>query len=392
MDKKEGILLTEFLYKLFSGKAQTKADARRRIGTGASIVGIVTNVLLFLGKFLVGTLVGSIAMRADGINNLSDAGSSLISLISFKISAKPADRKHPYGHARIEYVASMIVSFLVLYIGIDLFAESVDKIIHPAETAFSIVSVAVLGTSVLFKLCLAIFNKSLGKRIDSDVMKATAADSLSDALATTAVLVSMIITRLTGFETDAYMGIVVAVIILIAGIKILLETKDHILGTAPDSEIIESVRAIIERYPEALGIHDMYIHNYGPGRTVASFHIEVDGNEDVFRTHDAIDNMEKQIAEELGIECTIHMDPIVTDDERVSELRERVRAKVREIDERLNIHDFRFVEGHTHTNLIFDVVAPFELKTDDDALVAEVKSKVTELSSEYFAVVTVDRE
>ena len=385
--------MTEFLYKLLAGKkAKSPAEARGRIGTGASIIGIIANVFLFLGKFIVGTLVGSISMRADGINNLSDAGSSVISLISFKISSKPADRKHPFGHARIEYVASMVVSFLVLYIGIELIVESVNKIIAPVATEFSIISMIVLGASVLVKLCLALFNSRLGKRIDSDVMKATAADSFSDAIATTAVLASMLITKFTGFETDAYMGLIVAAIIIAAGVKILLETKDHILGKAPDEEIIASLKEIIDRYPEAIGIHDMRLHNYGPGRTVASFHVEVDGSDDVFVIHDAIDNMEKQISEELAIECTIHMDPIVTDDCRINELREKTRAKVREIDERLNIHDFRFVEGRTHTNLIFDVVAPFELKMDDEKLVREVGAKVKEISNEYFAVVTVDRE
>ena len=385
--------MTEFLYRLFTGgKCLSKSDARQRIGTWASIVGIITNVLLFAGKFLMGTLVGSISMRADGINNLSDAGSSVISLISFKISSKPADRKHPYGHARIEYVASMIVSFLILHIGLDFLMESIDKLLHPTSTEFSIVSIVVLGVSVLIKLALALFNSSLGKKIDSDVMKATAADSLSDALATTAVLISMLVMRFAGFDTDAYMGIIVAAIILVAGIKILAETKDHILGTAPDAEIIEAVHGIIRRYPEALGIHDMRVHNYGPGRTVASFHVEVDGSGDIFALHDAIDNMEKQVAEELSIECTIHLDPIVTDDERVSSLRDAAKRKVQEIDERLNIHDFRFVEGHTHTNLIFDVVAPFELKMSDEELVCAVGTKIKEISPDYFTVIAVDRE
>ena len=280
----------------------------------------------------------------------------------------------------------------MLHIGIDLIVESVDKIVNPTVTEFSIVSIVVLGASVLVKLALALFNGRLGKKIDSDVMKATAADSLSDAIATTAVLASMIITKFTSFETDAYMGLIVAAIIIAAGVKILLETKDHILGKAPDEEIISSVKDVIDRYPEALGIHDMRLHNYGPSRTVASFHVEVDGAADVFLIHDAIDNMEKQISEELSIECTIHMDPIVTDDARVNELREKTREKVREIDERLNIHDFRFVEGHTHTNLIFDVVAPFELKMSDDELIAAVGVKIKELSKEYFTVVTIDRE
>ena len=385
--------MTEFLYKLLTGgKSLTKADERRKIGTSAGIIGIIANVILFLGKFLTGTLVGSISMRADAINNLSDAGSSVISLISFKISAKPADRKHPYGHARIEYVASMIVSFLILYIGLDFLIESINKITNPSKTEFSIFSVIILAASVAVKLGLALFNSRLGKKIDSDVMKATAADSLSDALATSAVLISMIIMKFTGIDTDAYMGIVVAVIILIAGIKILGETKDHILGTAPDTDIIDSINDIIRKYPEALGIHDMHIHNYGPGRIVCSFHVEVDGSGNIFELHDAIDNMEKQIGEELGIECAIHMDPIVTDDERVSALRETVKKELLQIDKRLNIHDFRFVEGTTHTNLIFDVVAPFELKMTDSELKNEISARVSRLSRDYFTVITVDRE
>ncbi len=385
--------MTEFLYKLFAGKyVNDPVKARSRCGTAASIVGIITNILLFGGKFITGFVFGSISMQADGINNLSDAGSSAISLISFKISEKPADREHPYGHARIEYVASMIVSFLILHIGLDLLLESVDKILHPSKTEFSIISVIVLAVSIAAKLLLFLFNRGLGKRIDSDVVKATAADSFSDAIATTAVLASTLIMKFTGFDTDGYMGVVVAVIILIAGIKILLDTKDHILGTAPDEEIIKAIKEIVSRYPEALGIHDMFIHNYGPGRMIASLHIEVDGSADIYLTHDVIDQIEKQISTELKVICTIHLDPIVTDDERVSELRSKVADKIKEIDDRLSIHDFRFVEGDTHTNLIFDIVSPFEVKISEDDLISVAQAKVKELSEKYFCVICIDRE
>ena len=386
--------MTKLLTRLFIKNYENTSEpaVRKSYGTLSSVVGIIVNFILAAFKILAGIMSGSVAIIADAFNNLSDSGTSVITLISFKLSSKPADKEHPYGHARIEYVASMIVSFLVLLIGADLLKESIGKIIEPSKTEFSIVSIVVLGVSVIIKLALALFNSSLGKKIDSDVMKATAADSLSDALATTAVLISMLIMRFAGFDTDAYMGIIVAVIILVAGIKILAETKDHILGTAPDAEIIEAVHGIIRRYPESLGIHDMRIHNYGPGRTVASFHVEVDGGGDIFALHDAIDNMEKQIAEELSIECTIHLDPIVTDDEKVASLREAAKKKVLEIDGQLNIHDFRFVEGHTHTNLIFDVVAPFEIKMTDEELSCAVNTKIKEISPDYFTVITIDRE
>lgn len=386
--------MTEYLYKLFAGKhADNPVRARGRCGLAASIVGIIVNILLFAGKFTVGFLFGSIAMQADGINNLSDAGSAVISFVSFKISEKPADREHPYGHARIEYVAAMIVSFIVFTIGFELLKESVGKIVSPdGKTEFSMIAVIVLSASIVAKLLLGIFNHSLGKRIGSDVMKATAADSFSDALATSAVLASTVIVKLTGFDADGYMGVIVAGIIMVSGVKILLETTHDILGGAPDKEMVSAIREIVGRYPEALGIHDMYIHNYGAGKTVASLHVEVDGNVDIYKTHDVIDNIEKQIATELSVLCTIHMDPIVTDDERVSALRTLVEAKLREIDDRLSIHDFRFVEGDTHVNLIFDIVAPFELKLSASELLRLAQEKVFEISENYFCVACIDRE
>ena len=386
--------MVELLSKLFIKNRENISDpaVRRGYGTMSGIVGIIANVLLFAGKFAVGTLTGSISISADAVNSLADAGTSVISLVSFKISSKPADRKHPFGHARIEYVASMIVAFIILLIGFELLKSSVGKIIEPTGTEFSIFTVIVLGASVLVKLGLYLFNMRISKKIGSVVIKATATDSLSDAAATTAVLLSALISRFLGVDLDGYMGAVVAVMIMIAGVKVLNETKNSILGEAPDAEVVESIKRVVNEYPEALGIHDMHIHNYGPERTVASFHVEVDGGGNIFELHDAIDNMEKQVAEELSIECTIHMDPIVTDDARVEELREAVKIRALEIDKRLNIHDFRFVEGHTHTNLIFDVVAPFELKMTDDELVAAINGKNSELGKEYFTVITVDRE
>lgn len=386
--------MTSLLVRLFIRDRDNvqSASVRRAYGTMVSIVGIFCNFLLSMLKLLAGALTGAISVTADAINNLSDAGSQVVSLVSFKISAKPADRHHPFGHARIEYVASMIVSFLILHVGVDLIKESVLKLLNPSKTIFSTVSVVILASSIVVKLWLYFFNRRIAKRLDSSVMRATAADSLSDAAATAAVLASMLIARFTGFETDAYMGIAVSVVILIAGLKILNETKNSILGGAPDPEVVSAICALAGEYPEVLGIHDMIVHSYGPGNTIASLHVEVDGSADVFITHDVIDTIEKRLYDELFVHATIHLDPIVTDDEKVSALRERTLAAVRTIDERLNIHDFRYVEGKTHSNLIFDVSAPFELKLDDDALKREIASRISRIEPSYFVVVTVDRQ
>ena len=386
--------MTELLCRLFvKDRENIKSPAvRRAYGTLASIVGIIVNIVLAAGKIVVGLLFGAISLAGDGINNLSDAGSQIISLISFKMAAKPADRDHPFGHARIEYVASMIVSFIVLYVGIDLFGESVHKIFAPEKAEYSTVVLIILGVSIVSKLWLFFFNRKIGKRIDSTVVKATALDSLADGVATSAVLVSAIISRFTGFETDAYMGVIVALLILWAGIKILNETKNSILGSPPEEGVVEGIMDIVGEYDALLGVHDMVVHNYGAGNTIASFHAEVDGNEDVFLIHDVIDNVERRLYSEMGIRATIHMDPIVTDDEKINELRERTDKLVKSIDERLKIHDFRFVEGVTHSNLIFDIAVPFEMKMSDIELKDLVETKVSEMSPNYFVVMTIDRE
>ena len=386
--------MTSLLVRLFvRNHEDVKSSAvRRSYGTMVSIVGILANVLISVFKLVAGALTGAISITADAINNLSDAGSQVVSLVSFKISAKPADRHHPFGHARIEYVASMIVSFLVLTVGLDLFKQSIDKLITPTKTTFSLVSIVILAVSIAVKLWLWFFNRRIAKRLDSSVMRATAADSLSDAAATAAVLASMLISHFTGFETDGYVGIGVSVVILIAGLKILNETKNSILGGAPDPAVVESVMTLVGEYPEVLGVHDMVIHNYGPGNTIASLHVEVDGSANVFETHDVIDTIEKRLYAELFVHATIHMDPIVTDDERVNALRETTLAIVRSIDERLNIHDFRYVEGKTHSNLIFDVSAPFELKMSDEELKRRIASSVSLFEPTYFVVITVDRQ
>lgn len=386
--------MTELILKLFVkdyGKNDS-AETRRAAGSAVAIIGMVMNMLLAAMKIFAGIISGAISITADGLNNLSDAGSQVVSLVSFKISAKPADRDHPFGHARIEYVASMIVSFLVLTVGFELMTESVGKIFNPVSANYSTLVLVILGISIVGKLWLYVFGHSASKKLKSECLRASAADSLSDAIATLAVLVAAVIAKVTGVQTDAYMGVVVAVIILVAGVKILNDTKNSILGSAPEPEVVESIAAMSGEYPEILGIHDMVVHNYGPGNTIASFHAEVDGAADVFVTHDAIDNLEKRLYKELGVRATVHMDPIVTDDERVAELRMRVAEAVKKTDMRFGIHDFRFVEGETHTNLIFDVTVPFEVKDSDVDIKDRISSAVSELDPNYFTVITVDRE
>lgn len=386
--------MTELLCRIFIKNRDKVKDAsvRRAYGTLGSVVGIILNILLAAGKYLTGAIFGAISLQADGINNLSDAGSQIISLISFKIAAKPADREHPFGHARIEYVASMIVSFLVLHIGLDLLVEAFGKIISPkSSTEFSWIMIIVLGISVAVKMWLCLFNRKLAKKIDSPTMKATAADSLSDAAATAAVLVAMLVLNFTGFDADGYMGVIVAGIILFAGIKILNETKNSILGESPDPEVVNDIKRIVGEFPDALGIHDMVVHNYGPGMTIVTLHIEVDGSKNIFDSHDMIDLIERRLNTELSIQANIHMDPIVIDDAEINEKKELVRGIVKEIDSRMDIHDFRFVRGITHTNLIFDISTPFELKMSDDAIKKEVARRVSKHDESYFTVVTVDR-
>jgi len=385
--------MTQLLTRLFvKNHTDVKNPAvRAAYGTLSGIVGIIVNLILFTAKFAVGTLSGSIAITADAVNNLSDAGSSIISLVTFRISAKPADREHPFGHARIEYVSSLIVSVIILLIGYELFTSSLNKIFHPTETVFHIASVIILALSILCKLWLGLFNRKLGKKIDSGVLRATGTDSLSDALSTTAVLVSLLIFRFTNFDTDGYMGIIVSVIILIAGIRILNDTKNSILGEAPSEETVCAIKDTVAQYPDMLGMHDVMIHTYGANVTIASLHVEVDASGDIMALHDTVDHIEKRLYEEHQIFCTIHMDPIITDDERVTKLKTMVIQVVKEIDERLNIHDFRFVEGPTHTNLIFDLVVPFEIQTDLSKIRQMIDRRINQFDGTYYAVITFDR-
>ena len=387
--------MTELLSRLFvkNHKDATNPSVRTAYGTMVSITGIILNIILFGAKFVVGSLFGAISIVGDAVNNLSDAGTQIISLISFRIAAKPADREHPFGHARIEYVTSMIVSFLVMLVGFELLKSSISQIFSPERPDSSPIAIIVLIGSMLCKLWLGLFNRTIGKRIDSSVMRATAADSLSDVFATGAVLVAtvlpMIFTNMN-WNPDAYMGVIVAALIIVAGFRILNESKNAILGEAPSEEIVKQITDVVDKYEGALGIHDMVVHNYGPGRIIASLHIEVDGSVDVFETHDMIDTIEKDLRENCGIEATIHMDPIVTDDEQVTALRQKTAEAVQKIHPSMQIHDFRFVAGATHTNLIFDVVVPFEVKMSEAEVKIAVAEKVKEIDPTYCVVLNID--
>lgn len=385
--------MTELICKIFiKNRNASDPQARASYGTLAGTVGIVLNFVLCLLKILAGVISGSVAIVADALNNLSDAAAQVISIISFKISSKPADREHPYGHARIEYVASLAVSFLIIFIAIELLKTSFQKIFTPDETSFEIISAIILGISVLAKLWLFVFNRKIADKINSSVMKATAADSISDAIATFAVLVSTLILKIFKIDVDAYMGIAVSIIIFVAGIKVLNEAKNFIIGQAPDEETVEKIKNLVLSHDEVLGIHDLMVHSYGTSTTIASLHVEVDGNADVFKTHDAIDNIEKELLFKYGIQCTIHMDPIVTDDEAVTSMRLMISKIVAELDQNWQIHDFRMVVGDTHTNLIFDAVIPFECKLKNSEVNVLISEAITKnLGNNYFAVITIDK-
>jgi len=385
--------MTELICRIFIKNGNVNdPKTREAYGTLAGAVGIILNFILCVFKILAGVLSGSVAIIADALNNLSDAAAQVISIISFKISSKPADREHPYGHARIEYVASLAVSFLIIFIAVELLKTSAQKIFSAEETVFELVSAIILGVSVIAKLWLYLFNRKIADKIRSSVMKATAADSISDAAATFAVLVSTLVLKFFGIDVDAYMGIAVSVLIFIAGIKVLNEAKNFIIGQAPDEETVNSIKETVLAHEEAIGIHDLMVHSYGAGTTIASLHVEVDGNADIFKTHDAIDNIEKELFYDHGIQCTIHMDPIVTDDEAINSMRLMVSNIVSEIDENWQIHDFRMVSGDTHTNLIFDAVVPFECKLKNSEVAEMIKSSISNtLGNNYFAVITIDK-
>lgn len=371
------------------------AEIKEACGKFTGILGIILNMLLFAGKLIAGTVSASVSVMADGFNNLSDAGTSLISFISFKLSGKPADKEHPYGHARIEYITSMLISFFVLMVGFELLKSSVQKIFSPEETHFKLIAVIILVISILAKLFLYIINKGLGKKISSIMLQATAADSLSDVLATGAVLLSLIISSITHINLDGYMGVLVAAFILYTGYKILRSTMDNIIGKAPELELTNQVCTFIRSYEGILGVHDIMIHSYGTGRCFASAHAEVSGNDNFFKSHELIDKIEREILSQMGIHLVIHIDPIETNNITVNYLRELTEKEIvdigTELESTFTIHDFRVVPGLQRYNLIFDVVVPYECPHSIPQIKKIIERRIHSINEQYYAIITIDR-
>lgn len=384
--------MTRLLIKCFIKNPENITDhkVRESYGLLGSIVGIIANAILCLTKIGVGILFNSMSILADGLNNLSDAGSSIVTLIGFRLSSKPADEDHPYGHARIEYLSGLIVSFIILILGLELIRSSFDKIIHPEPLSFSLVMAIVLIFSIVIKLWLALFNKKLGKRIDSTTMLATAADSLNDVIATSAVLIALIIAKFTGWHLDGYMGVLVGCFVFYSGIQLIKETVNPLLGEAPSPELIQTVEKKLMSYPVICGFHDLVLHSYGPNRYFASVHAEVPANANLLHCHDIIDSIEKDFQKELGINLVIHLDPIVTDDALTNTLKAQIKTIVTTIDPSLSIHDFRLVSGPTHSNLIFDVAVPVAFPIKPKELAHMIDTKVKELNHTYYTVITID--
>ena len=385
--------MTDFIIKKFIKDYENVNEQRVResYGITASITGIILNTLLSIGKILTGIIFNSISVTADGVNNLSDGASSVITLIGFKISSKPADKDHPFGHARMEYLTGLILGIAVILVGVELIKSSFDKIMNPTKTIFSIEMIVVLIVSVLIKLWISLFYKKLGDKISSATLKASSTDSRNDVISTIVVILSLLVSKATGYEVDGYVGIIVALFILYSGYDILRDILNPLLGEMPDKEFIESIENKILSYDGIVNIHDLVVHNYGPNRYFASVHAEVDAKEDIMKSHDLIDNIERDFAREFDISLVIHLDPVITDDEEINELRSMTDKIVKSIDERLTMHDFRVVKGETHTNLIFDVVVPVDYDIKSSKLVSMIEKEIQNKDETYFAVVTVDK-
>ena len=384
--------MTQLLLRIFVKDYQQTKDpqVRQRYGLLSCITGIILNLLLSGGKFLAGTLSGSISITADAFNNLTDAGSSVVTLVGFRLAGQKADDDHPFGHGRMEYLAGLLISVIILLVGFELGKSSIEQIFHPEPVVFSWVSVGVLIASIAVKLWMSLFNRNLSKRIDSAAMAATAADSLSDVAATSAVLLGTVVGTLTDLSIDGWVGLLVSIFILRAGLGAAKDTIDPLLGKSADPELVREIEKTVLSHREVVGIHDLVIHDYGPGRAMMSFHAEVPMSADIMEAHDAIDHIERELKAKYHILTSIHMDPIATDDERVNEMRNQVTALVKGIDSSLTIHDFRMTEGPDHMNLIFDVVAPHRFVLSDEQLVETIQQKVREMGERYYAVLQVD--
>ena len=386
--------MTQLLIRLFIRRPNSPQDPRVRAAYGnlASVVGMVCNILLCLGKFVVGTLFGSIAITADALNNLSDASSNIVSLVGFKLAAKAPDAEHPYGHARFEYLAGLVVSVTILGIGFSLLKESFTKVLHPTPVQFGWLTVAVLVVSILVKLWMSGFNRAIGRIISSETLIATAADSRNDVLTTGAVLLSTILCRVTGWNViDGIMGVAVAAFILWSGWGLVMDTLSPLLGETPSPELVAHIEQTVMSYPGVLGVHDLMVHDYGPGHQFASLHVEFPAEADPLAAHDVIDNIERDFLKKDNLQVTIHYDPIVTSDAAVGVLRTRLTEHLRQLDPQLSIHDLRIVPGGSHTNVLFDLTFPAGYTGDTDAAMAEMCRFVTEQDPKYSCIIKLEQ-
>jgi len=385
--------MTDLLIKLFIKNSDdtNNIKVRTAYGTLSGCVGIFVNVLLSVAKLIIGSITHSITITGDALNNLSDAGSSAISLLGFRIASKPADQEHPYGHGRVEYICGLGVSVIIMFMGFELIKSSIGKIIEPQAPEFNYAAIIVLVLSILGKLWLALFNRKVGKAINSDTVDAVVKDSLSDMAATAVSIVSLVLSRYFDIPFDGIFGVVVSLFVIWAGVGVFRSTTALLLGQAPDNATVKMLEEKIMSYDGVLGVHDLIIHDYGPGRCFVTAHAEVSSTSDIMESHDLMDVIEQEIRNDIGYMITLHMDPIVMDDEKTNSARTMVIEMVNDIDSSLSIHDFRIVSGPHHTNLIFDVVLPFSCKLDGSKVIELINQKLAAHEKNYYAVVTIDR-
>lgn len=385
--------MTDLILRIFVRDHKNTEDpaVRDKCGRVAGAVGIVTNFLLFLMKIIVGTVFHSVSVTADAVNNLTDSGSSVVTLIGFKMASKPADEKHPFGHARIEYLSGVIVSFIVIFLGLQLGMSSVEKILTPEENALTPVALVVLVISILAKLWQCLFYRKVGRMIKSESVEATSKDSRNDVIATSVVLLGAVITMLIGVNLDGYMGAAVALFIVFSGVQLTISTADPLLGQAPEGELVQTITEKMLSYPGIIGMHDLAVHNYGVGRCFASAHCEVDAKNDILVSHDLIDNIERDFSRDLGIHMVIHLDPVIVGDARTDALHCKVQSLVTALYPTVTIHDFRVIWGVTHSNIVFDAAVPFAVKDSDAVITQKLEAEIQKLDPDYRTVVTIDR-
>jgi len=386
--------MTKLLLNIFVKNNTDVSDlkVRQKYGTLSGGVGIFINIILFLIKFFAGIITSSVSVTADAFNNLSDAGSSIVTLIGFKMAGKPADNNHPYGHGRFEYITALIIAFVIVIMGFELLQSSVDKIINPEDVKFTVISLIILVVSIAAKLWLALFNKSLGKKINSSAMAATAVDSFNDGIATTVVLASLLIGYFFNINIDGYAGVVVALFVLYSGYDTARDTLQPLLGRAPDPDFVNAVKGCILSNKKIKGIHDMIVHDYGPGRIIVSLHAEVPCDMNVLEAHDIIDNAEYEVKNKFNCEISIHMDPIAVNDKFSDELKEQLTSIMSKIDSDLGFHDFRITNGPFRTNIIFDIEIPFDFKYTDKEVVEMITNELKSLNSKYYPIIQVDKK